>query len=795
MIFLQIGWMGVAVMLIFVTGLGLQTWIDQKFKETAKERMRYSDSRGKRTDEILTGIKTIKFNAWERIMNRIVKGYRVMEGKLIYRSFLLFNISQGLSSIIPTLLGLFVFGSYPYFYGSKLTVTQIYELITLFNSTRSPMKYYIMAVMNRADALASSQRIELITRIETFEHRGDSQDLQKGEIVVKNGCFNWESSEYFEIFQKGEIDQSALDSFILKDINIHIKPGELVAIVGKVGSGKTSLLLAMGNEMVTQRGSVEKSGKVAFISQETFLRNDTILKNITFGKKYDKEKFKMVKRICQIESDLKMLPGEEFTEIGERGQNLSGGQRQRLNIARAVYSDSDIYCIDDALSALDPKVGKKIMQDVFKDYLKDKTRIISTQNLAFLDQFDRIILVDEGSIVAQGDLESIKSTAVYKEFALAGENKEPGEMELKQEDRFSVRSSLRNRMSVNRLSSQGNRMNLMNNFDSMASLQNANNLPIMEFEEEELEEMEGRMSMAPRSKSIANYKTRNLDEIEELKNLGKLTQDEDNTGGKLGRAIMAYMRNSGLALTNFCIASFMLSASIRIFADWWVGQWKEDSFGLTDDLYLEAYFVIGMSRVVILVLRSVFIAYVSEIGAINTFKKVMWNLLRRPLSFFDITPSGIILNRCTNDVDTVDTIIPWMNSLFLNFFCGLLGVLFVVSFTSPIVIVFILIGFLLFRANLKKFMIATIDLKRLNQLSAAPLINICSEYIRGAEVIRNYSFSQDLIKIFYEKADLHNKAHFHDETILIWIRFKLEMVFCLVIIAAVVLIVVNKKHE
>jgi len=138
-------------------------------------------------------------------------------------------------------------------------------------------------------------------------------------------------------------------------------------------------------EMVLTRGEVKKNGKTAYVSQEAFMMNDTIRNNITFGMEYDEEKFKRTIKICELESDLNIFPGREQTEIGEKGINLSGGQKQRISIARAVYSDADIYLIDDALSALDAYVGKQIMNNIFKGILKGKTIIMSTHYLNLLE--------------------------------------------------------------------------------------------------------------------------------------------------------------------------------------------------------------------------------------------------------------------------------------------------------------------------------------------------------------------------------------------------------------------------
>jgi ABC-type multidrug transport system ATPase subunit len=188
-------------------------------------------------------------------------------------------------------------------------------------------------------------------------------------------------------------------------------------IIGKVGSGKSSLLSACINEMVCNSGTVRVRGKIAYIPQEAFLLNASIRENILFGNPFDKQKYEEVITICQMEQDLRALPAGEHTEIGEKGINLSGGQKQRVSIARAVYSDSDIYLIDDALSALDAYVGKKILDDVFCKKLKGQTKIMVTHHLHVLKNVDNVILMKDGKVALSGKFSDIKKKADFIDFA------------------------------------------------------------------------------------------------------------------------------------------------------------------------------------------------------------------------------------------------------------------------------------------------------------------------------------------------------------------------------------------
>ena len=119
--------------------------------------------------------------------------------------------------------------------------------------------------------------------------------------------------------------------------------------MGHVGSGKSSLISAMLGEMNVVSGKINTNGKIAYVPQQAWMQNETLKNNITFGKKYNDNLYKKVIESCALIPDLQILQGGDQTEIGEKGINLSGGQKQRISMARAVYSNSDLYLLDDPL--------------------------------------------------------------------------------------------------------------------------------------------------------------------------------------------------------------------------------------------------------------------------------------------------------------------------------------------------------------------------------------------------------------------------------------------------------------
>ncbi|KAJ2030722.1 Canalicular multispecific organic anion transporter 1, partial [Coemansia sp. S2] len=187
---------------------------------------------------------------------------------------------------------------------------------------------------------------------------------------------------------------------ILSDVTLNVGAGELVAIVGKTGAGKSSLLLAMCSEVEMTQGSGKLVGKIAYLEQQPWIMNDTLRANILFGREYDEEYYWKVLSACALTDDLEMWPKGDMTIIGENGMNISGGQRARLALARTVYSKADIYFLDDPLSAVDAIVKRHILDNIILStgMLGDKLRFVTTHADNFLPLCDQVATVDDGHV-------------------------------------------------------------------------------------------------------------------------------------------------------------------------------------------------------------------------------------------------------------------------------------------------------------------------------------------------------------------------------------------------------------
>lgn len=197
-----------------------------------------------------------------------------------------------------------------------------------------------------------------------------------------------------------------------------------MAIIGPVGSGKSSLIQAILRELPIESGSIDVNGVVSYASQEPWLFSGSVRTNILFGQPMDRKRYNYVCKKCALERDFDQLPFGDKTIVGERGQSLSGGQKARISLARACYRDAAIYLLDDPLSAVDTHVGKHLFDQCLRSLLKDKIVILVTHQLQYLQQVDQIVIFNHGRVEAVGTYDSLRETGLDFAKLLADPHKE-----------------------------------------------------------------------------------------------------------------------------------------------------------------------------------------------------------------------------------------------------------------------------------------------------------------------------------------------------------------------------------
>lgn len=328
-------------------------------------------------NEIVSGIQVIKLYAWEKPFEAIVKLLRLKEINVLTHVayvrgvFLSFAVFTERLTLYVTIICYVLLGN-------TITADRAFSMAQFFNNLQLAMAIiFPLAINTGAETLVTVHRLETFLALEERTTPRIEKDSSH-EIIVKDIQASWIS-----------------ECKTLNGLNINIPAGCMCAIVGPVGSGKSSFLQLLLGELPAESGIVKVGGSISYASQEPWLFLSSVRKNILFGQDYDQNVYKRVVKVCALERDFELFPNGDKTFVGERGVSLSGGQRARINLARAVYKKADIYLLDDPLSAVDTHVGKQLFEECIMGYLKGKTRILVTHQLQFLKGADHIIVLNE----------------------------------------------------------------------------------------------------------------------------------------------------------------------------------------------------------------------------------------------------------------------------------------------------------------------------------------------------------------------------------------------------------------
>ena len=427
LIYRLVGWifvLGVGVVIIGGIVSSIFTNYEAKNNEAKKSLI---DKRMKDTGAFINNAKLIKMYAWEeKFLNKINVTRKtemyIRKIEMVFRTLI-----SVLYFSVPLQITLSIFAYY-YATSEELNSTIVFTLLSYIEIIRDPITWLAYTISTMIQGYVSQSRILAFISCKEINTEGVTRNSnQEGEIALTiQGSYKWEeedtdikSSQIGEIKMNKETEIRALNNhdhddihtqnestdsvpkFSLSDINLYIEKGEFIAIVGATASGKSSLLSCILGELLPTdpESHIYINGLLAYSGQNPWIQNTTFRDNILFGGEYKHNKFSEIMRICGLDIDLAAFPKGENTLIGEKGITLSGGQKARVALARAIYSEQDIYLLDDVLSAVDAHVAKLIMGDCLLNYLGGYTRVLVTHNLQILPDVDRIIVLKEGKVV------------------------------------------------------------------------------------------------------------------------------------------------------------------------------------------------------------------------------------------------------------------------------------------------------------------------------------------------------------------------------------------------------------
>ncbi|KAJ3309209.1 hypothetical protein HDV04_006316 [Boothiomyces sp. JEL0838] len=444
--------LGGTAMLIII--LMLQSRVVQYIGKYQKQFLGFGDKRLKAVRELLYGIKIIKYRALENYFNERIGKIRDSQLQVLKSFNLLQVLFMGMVEIAPISMPITAFLIYSATNGD-ISPQTIFPALLLFNNLAKPMMVIPQVFNSLMMAKVSWIRLEEFLCAEEYQEIKimQTETDMDNHIEIKAGCFQWEKlnlpitsgreqPKIIGIVPKDESQDTVApelkDGFKLDNINISVKKGAKVAIVGPVGAGKSSLLSAIIGEMPKLAGDVSIGGRLAYCSQQPWILTDTIEGNIVFNSELDQDRFDAILEATGLDKDMKQFPAGAKTGIGEKGVNLSGGQKARVSLARAMYQDADIVILDDPISALDAQVGRKVFTDALKRYMQDKTVILVTHQLHFLPEVDHIIVLDNGKIAEQGSFKELMASGkslseMMQNYAIDHEDETKTEKKVKED--------------------------------------------------------------------------------------------------------------------------------------------------------------------------------------------------------------------------------------------------------------------------------------------------------------------------------------------------------------------------
>ena len=498
-----------------------------------------------------------------------------------------------------------------------------------------------------------------------------------------NSNNNYDFPIQIKIPKKAEFD------CVLKNINFIVKKNEKVAIIGEVGSGKSSLLQALLNSLIILNpldcDGIHINGKIGYVSQNNWILNQTIKNNILFFNNFIQEKYDKIVELTELKYDLKTLEAGDNTEIGEKGINLSGGQKARISLARCLYDEPDIYLFDDILSALDADIGKKIMHNCILDYLKNKTCVMVTNALQYIEYFDRIYYFKKGKIEFVGTYKEIKN----KEFFIELNN-------------ICIKNKILNdgKIIINNKSSN-------NNDDK----EKKDYLKIIKDEDEEI---------------------------------GKV---------KLNIYFQYFRYLGGSGLMTIIVIIMIFWQITQRGSDYWLAYWSEPENQKNGNkiTFFIIYSSLGIAGTIFIFLRIFILSLMNISLARDLHKDMLVGLINSPINLFHETvPRGQILNRLSGDLEDVLFTMYGVGS-FLVEILSVLGALILCSIYDTYSLIFIpflsIIGFIL----TKFYLNGQRPLTRLEKITKSPVLNMVSETIPGISTIRAFLKDNIFLNNFYNK--------------------------------------------
>ncbi|CAH7216168.1 Abcc10 [Phodopus roborovskii] len=750
LLYQQVGMAFMAGLVLALLLVPVNKVIATRIMVSNQEMLGHKDARVKLMTELLNGIRVIKFFGWEQALGDRVKAYRTQElGRLRVIKYL-DAACVYLWAALPVVICIVIFITYVLM-GHQLTATKVFTALALVRLLILPLNNFPWVINGLLESKVSLDRIQRFLDLPNYNpeayYSPDPPTEPSTVLELHEALFSWDP---IGISRKTFIS------------HLEVKQGMLVGIVGKVGCGKSSLLAAITGELHRLCGWVAVSGLskgFGLATQEPWIQCATIRDNILFGKTFDARLYMEVLEACALNDDLSILPAGDQTEVGEKGVTLSGGQRARIALARAVYQEKTFYLLDDPLAAVDADVANHLLHRCILGVLSHTTRLLCTHRTEYLERADMVLLMEAGHLVRAGP---------------------PSEI-----------------------------------------LPLVQAVPTAWVEEEQVTDSGKLLSARDLEKTTEGP------EAEENAS-GRLVQEESKCTGAVALHVYgAYWRAMGSGLAIATLLSLLLMQATRNGADWWLSYWlsrlktarnsskegpapsspgsaadfslplllsssrnfyiplcRAASNGSSDvHFYLTVYAAIAGANSLCTLLRAVLFAAGALQAAVTLHHRPLHRLLTAPVTFFDSTPSGRVLNRFSSDVACVDDSLPFLLNILLANSVGLLGLLIVLGSGLPWLLLLLPpLSFIYYRVQ-GQYRVSFRELRRLGSLTLSPLYTHLADTLAGLPVLRasgaTYRFEEENQRLL----ERNQRCQFASCAMVQWLDIRLQLMGAAVVSA------------
>ncbi|KAJ2081617.1 hypothetical protein H4R24_002194, partial [Coemansia sp. RSA 988] len=769
MLYRLLSWSALVGLLLMLACMPAVSRIGRTIGAQSKLLMSYRDRRMGVINEVLAGIKVVKLYAWESSFIRRINKVRVdLELVVIRRNNMLRAVLQSASTLLPFMASFATFGAYSLLDNvsrGPLDARLVFVGMPLLSNVRTSLRripliipdfHKMMASAHRLNEFLTADEID-VTAVDRQPYNRDSADSGSSDVLVsiKGGTFAW----------------STTDEPVLKDVEILCKCNELVAVIGRVGSGKSSLVSAILGDMIKCSGDVSVRGSIAYVAQQPWILNATLRDNILFGSDYDQELYNQVIDACALQPDIDMLSAGDATEIGERGINLSGGQKMRVSLARAVYASADVYILDNPLAAVDAHVSKHIFKHVLgsQGILKSRARILTTNAIHYLSCADSIIMLNGGRIVNQGSFAQVMDRQLtifdYTQKHIGEYKTMAGSSDLP----------------LNNRCADGNPDGA--SYHSTVT------------EQSQLHKKHSTPSTNLSTRRACVVKSRTAGEAS---NAGRTTTAEFRRKGEVEwKTYRAYIKAGGACNVVIVIFAFFVAVVGEVATKLWLNQWTSSNTHTTNTnapetsltlYYLTIYGALGLFVALANMVQLIFIwTRCSTKASTVVHQDMLTSVLRSPLLFFDTAPTGRILNRFSSDVQVCDETLPSDISMFLDALFNIILAVVVAAISTPLMLAVIpllaIVGYHYQRLYIK----SSRELRRLDSTTRSPIYAHYQESAGGVSTMRAYGQQSRFVSEMEFRVGQYIRVDNTYELLNQWLGMRLETIGNIVILGTALL--------